>query len=84
MMAYMTLGSGLSVITETVFENRFMHVGELTRMGADIHVQGNNAVVKGIQKLRERLSWQRTSGPLLPDPRGLLQKEKPNFPESIT
>ena len=52
MMAYMTMGSGLSVITETVFENRFMHVGELMRMGADILVQGNSAIVKGIKRLR--------------------------------
>ena len=52
MMACLTCGSGLSVITETVFENRFMHVGELMRMGADIHVQGNSAIVKGVKRLR--------------------------------
>jgi UDP-N-acetylglucosamine 1-carboxyvinyltransferase len=52
MMTLMTLGSGLSVITETVFENRFMHVGELIRMGADIVVQGNSAVVRGVRKIR--------------------------------
>jgi len=51
-MAFMSLGSGLSVITETVFENRFMHVGELIRMGADIVLQGNSAIVKGVKKLR--------------------------------
>lgn len=51
-MACMTLGNGLSVITETVFENRFMHVGELIRMGADIVLQGNSAIVKGVKKLR--------------------------------
>ena len=38
-MAYMSIGSGLSVITETVFENRFMHVSELARMGADITIR---------------------------------------------
>jgi UDP-N-acetylglucosamine 1-carboxyvinyltransferase len=52
MMAYMTIAGGLSVITETVFENRFMHVSELLRMGADIVIQGNNAIVRGVSKLR--------------------------------
>jgi len=52
MMALMTIGNGLSVITETVFENRFMHVSELLRMGADIIIQGHSAIVKGVPKLR--------------------------------
>jgi UDP-N-acetylglucosamine 1-carboxyvinyltransferase len=52
MMALMAMGNGLSVITETVFENRFMHVSELLRMGADIVVQGHSAIVKGIAQLR--------------------------------
>jgi len=52
MMAYMSIGGGLSVITETVFENRFMHVSELARMGADITIQGNNAIVRGVPQLR--------------------------------
>ncbi|MDI6742347.1 MAG: UDP-N-acetylglucosamine 1-carboxyvinyltransferase [Smithella sp.] len=52
MMAYMSIASGLSVISETVFENRFMHVSELIRMGADIVIQGGNAVVRGVPKLR--------------------------------
>jgi UDP-N-acetylglucosamine 1-carboxyvinyltransferase len=51
-MAMMTLGNGLSVITETVFENRFMHVSEMMRMGADIHIQGKSAIVRGVAKLR--------------------------------
>jgi len=51
-MALMTVGSGLSVITETIFENRFMHVSELLRMGADIVIQGNSAIVRGVAKLR--------------------------------
>ena len=50
-MAYMSIGSGLSVITETVFENRFMHVSELVRMGADIVIQGGSAVVRGVPTL---------------------------------
>jgi UDP-N-acetylglucosamine 1-carboxyvinyltransferase len=52
MMAYMSIGNGLSVISETVFENRFMHVSELLRMGADIVIQGGNAIVRGVPKLR--------------------------------
>ncbi|HQB93263.1 MAG TPA: UDP-N-acetylglucosamine 1-carboxyvinyltransferase [Smithellaceae bacterium] len=52
MMAYMSIGGGLSVITETIFENRFMHVSELMRMGADIKIQGNNAIVRGVPELR--------------------------------
>ena len=52
MMAYMSIGSGLSVISETVFENRFMHVSELLRMGADIVIQGGSAIVRGVPVLR--------------------------------
>ena len=52
MMAMMTVGAGVSVITETIFENRFMHVSELLRMGADIVIQGNSATVRGVAKLR--------------------------------
>jgi len=51
-MTMMALGAGLSVITETIFENRFMHVSELLRMGADIVIQGNHALVRGVPKLR--------------------------------
>ena len=50
-MALMSISKGLSVITETVFENRFMHIAELRRMGADIKVQGNAAVVSGVPRL---------------------------------
>lgn len=50
-MAYMCLGDGFSIIRETIFENRFMHVAELRRMGARIDVSGNTAAVKGIPKL---------------------------------
>ena len=42
---------GQSVITETIFENRYMHVQELARMGADIHVDGRTAVIRGVRKL---------------------------------
>ncbi|KUK11096.1 MAG: UDP-N-acetylglucosamine 1-carboxyvinyltransferase 1 [Clostridia bacterium 41_269] len=48
MMALLTTARGTSVVTETVFENRFMHVNELKRMGADIIIEGHSAVVKGV------------------------------------
>jgi len=51
MMVLMTLARGRSVFTETIFENRFMHVPELARMGADIEVHGNVAVVTGVPSL---------------------------------
>jgi UDP-N-acetylglucosamine 1-carboxyvinyltransferase len=50
-MALMALGRGTSVITENVFENRFMHVCELQRMGADITIEGHAATVKGVKSL---------------------------------
>ncbi len=51
-MSLMTVAGGLSVITETIFENRFMHVSELMRLGADIVIQGSSAIVKGAPALR--------------------------------
>ena len=51
MMAVMALADGRSVISETIFENRFMHVLELNRMGADIKVQGHSAFVRGVATL---------------------------------
>ena len=50
-MAMLCLGSGTSVLTETIFENRYMHVPELARMGADIQVHGRTALVKGVDRL---------------------------------
>lgn len=50
-MALMTQAEGESRITETIFENRFMHASELIRMGADIHIIGNTAMVRGMTKL---------------------------------
>ena len=47
MMALMTLTPGISIITERIFESRFMHVSELTRLGADIEIEGPSAIVKG-------------------------------------
>ena len=46
------VADGTASITETIFENRFMHVQELKRMGADIEVNGNTALVKGVEKLK--------------------------------
>lgn len=51
LMMLMCLAKGTSHITETVFENRFMHVSELNRMGADVQVQGRTATVRGVAKL---------------------------------
>jgi len=51
MMALMTVADGTSVISENIFENRFMHVSELLRFGADIIIEGNTATVKGVKKL---------------------------------
>jgi len=51
LMALMTLAQGASRLTETIFENRFMHVPELARMGADIKVGGGVATVKGVAGL---------------------------------
>ena len=51
-MSLMAVGDGTSVITETVFENRFLHAAELTRMGADISLEGRVAVIKGARCLK--------------------------------
>jgi UDP-N-acetylglucosamine 1-carboxyvinyltransferase len=50
-MALMTRATGTSTITETIFENRFLHAQELVRMGADVRVDGNRAIVRGPQAL---------------------------------
>ena len=51
MMALMATADGASLITETIFENRFMHVPELMRMGADVKIQGATALVRGVERL---------------------------------
>jgi UDP-N-acetylglucosamine 1-carboxyvinyltransferase len=51
MVALMSVAEGTSIITETVFESRFMHVEELRRMGADIRVEGNRVVITGHERL---------------------------------
>lgn len=50
-MSLMTLCDGAAVITENIFENRFMHVSELCRMGANITLNGNHAVIRGVESL---------------------------------
>ena len=50
-MALLCMANGSSIISETIFEDRFMHVGELKRMGADIRLERNGAVVNGVKKL---------------------------------
>lgn len=52
LMALVTTARGTSVIRETIFENRFMHVQELARLGADIKLHGDTATIKGVPKLR--------------------------------
>ena len=51
-MTMLCVAGGAGMVTETIFENRFMHVPELCRMGADITVQGNSAIIRGVDKLR--------------------------------
>jgi UDP-N-acetylglucosamine 1-carboxyvinyltransferase len=51
LMACMTVAQGASRVVETVFENRFMHVQELSRMGADVAIDGHTAVVRGVPRL---------------------------------
>ena len=51
MMALMSVANGASMITETIFENRFMHVPELARMGANINLHGASAMIRGVPKL---------------------------------
>jgi UDP-N-acetylglucosamine 1-carboxyvinyltransferase len=51
MMAFLTIAPGRSLVTETVFENRFMHVAELNRMGANIRTQGRTALIEGVKTL---------------------------------
>jgi UDP-N-acetylglucosamine 1-carboxyvinyltransferase len=50
-MALMTMGDGVALINETIFENRFMHVSELVRLGAEITLEGHAAVVRGVRRL---------------------------------
>lgn len=50
-MSLMSIAKGNSIINETVFENRFMHVGELNRMGADIKIESKSAIIKGVERL---------------------------------
>jgi UDP-N-acetylglucosamine 1-carboxyvinyltransferase len=50
-MALNAVASGVAKVTETIFENRFMHVQEMQRMGADISIDGNTALVKGVASL---------------------------------
>jgi UDP-N-acetylglucosamine 1-carboxyvinyltransferase len=51
-MALACIGGGTALITETIFENRFMHALELQRLGADISIQGNTAIVRGVERLQ--------------------------------
>jgi UDP-N-acetylglucosamine 1-carboxyvinyltransferase len=63
LMAMLCLAKGSSMLTETIFENRYMHVPELNRMGARIETSGRTAVVHGVDKLRAPKSWPPTCAP---------------------
>src|SRR5262249_13741776 len=52
LMALMSCARGTSRITETIFENRFMHVQELARLGARIHLDGETATIEGVERLK--------------------------------
>jgi UDP-N-acetylglucosamine 1-carboxyvinyltransferase len=51
-MALNTIADGAAVMTETIFENRFMHASELQRLGADIEISGHTAVIRGLKQLQ--------------------------------
>ena len=51
LMALLSVSNGASMVTESIFENRFMHVPELCRMGADINVHGSSAIIRGVSEL---------------------------------
>ena len=63
LMALMTRASGTSVIRETIFENRFMHVQELARLGADIQLHGDTATIRASKHCGVLPSWQPTCAP---------------------
>ena len=66
-MALMSKAGGASMITETIFENRYMHVPELKRMGANVNLHGASAMVRGVEKLLRRGSHgHRPAGVLQP------------------
>ena len=60
-MALMTQAEGISIITETIFENRFMHAQELARMGANIRLEGRQAIVAGATRPFRRASDRQRS-----------------------
>ena len=62
-MALMAVADGAAMVTETIFENRFMHVPELNRMGARINVHGASAIVRGVPACRAHRSWRPTCAP---------------------
>ena len=62
-MALDCVAEGVGIINETIFENRFMHVNELLRLGADIRVDGHTAVVRGVERLQGAPGWRPTCAP---------------------
>lgn len=83
-VALNAIAEGTATVVETVFENRFMHVQELQRMGADIEVEGNTAIVRGVEKLTGApimATDLRASASLIMA--GLVAEERPKFTASI-
>ena len=73
MVALLSVAEGTSVITENLYDARFRYVGELARMGADITIDWQHAVVRGVVRCRGTRWWRPTSGPapLWPWPRSV-------------
>ncbi len=84
-MAMLSLADGQCVITENVFENRFMFAGEIARMGADIRIEGHHAIVRGVERLPEpRLSRPSCAAAPRSCLRASWQKGKPRSRTSTT
>ena len=66
MLSLASIAKGTSIITETIFENRFKHVDELTRMGAKIKVEGRTAVIRGVPRLTGAIWRHLTYGQAVP------------------
>ena len=84
-MALMTQAEGIAIITETIFENRFMHAQELARMGANIRLEGRQAIVAGPTRAfrragdRQRSARQRVAGAGRPG-RARRNRDRPRLP----
>ena len=79
------VAEGTATITETIFENRFQHVLELQRLGANLSIQGNTVISRGVAGSRARRSWRRTCAPRRPScSRGCRRKARRTWSASTT